>query len=401
MIDWLLQQQILLSMTLLTVMALVYFATEKLEAQFSYALWLSVPITLIVSNLPLQFIPVTTGGFSRYVVGVSPQVSVQHFNALGALWLCGFGSIILFVAAQYTRLARSLTKAEKEPYATYYSTAIQTPMLFGFLVPKVLLPENFNRLYCPRQQQLIIEHEQVHAHRFDHVWNLLALGMAAVFWFNPLMWIAIRMFRESQELACDQRVLVEKSSSDKLLYAKALVQCAEHTAPPLSFYPSFGEKSTMIKRLKHIKQPNKTSKIIALASVLIVGTITANAALANLPSPQAQSSKVNEATPVKRVSPEYPQQAVDTNQEGFVVLQFDITETGNTDNIAVIKSQPTGMFDKSATEALAKWQYKPRIQGGQAQRQTGLLVQLDFKLGPDAAMNQQPSKHEKIDIYSK
>ena len=69
------------------------------------------------------------------------------------------------------------------------------------------------------------------------------------------------------------------------------------------------------------------------------------------------------------------------NVEGFVVLSFDITETGATDNVKVVKSVPAGVFDKSAKVALKQWEYKPRIQGGKGVRQTGLLVQLDYQLG--------------------
>ena len=48
---------------------------------------------------------------------------------------------------------------------------------------------------------------------------------------------------------------------------------------------------------------------------------------------------------------------------------------------------------------MKQWQYKPRVQGGKAQRQTGILVQLDFKLATDedeSALNRQDI--EKISV---
>jgi len=122
----------------------------------------------------------------------------------------------------------------------------------------------------------------------------------------------------------------------------------------------------------------------------------ANTAAANMPPPppkshtegnahKATDTKVNEASPISHVSPDYPEAAAKANTEGYVVLQFDITETGTTDNITVVKSSPEGVFDKSASSALKQWQYKPRVQNGQALRQTGLLVQLDYKLSSDNA----------------
>ncbi len=398
MTDWLLQQQALLSVTLLVLMVIEHFGTPRLGARLAYALWLAVPLTLLAGNLPLPGMPAVSGTFSRYVVVVTSQASVTQLNLFGIIWGLGAMTVLSFVSVHYVRLARSVGVSTGEYRASYYCKGVSSPLLFGFLLPKILLPESFNTQYSPRQQQLIIEHERVHARRFDHLWNLFALCVATLFWFNPLVWLALRSFRISQELACDQQVLATKTDADKLLYAKALVQCAEHSSAPLGFYPTFGEKSTMLKRLKLIKQPGITSKAVTLSSLLLLGAVTASAALANLPSQHNDSAKINKATPVMRVDPVYPAEAVNRNQEGSVVLQFDITESGRTDNIHIVKSHPAGVFDNSAKHALSQWQYKPRIQGGQPQRQTGLLVQLDFKLGPDDAEVASHATIEKINV---
>ncbi|MCU7553349.1 M56 family metallopeptidase [Alteromonas sp. ASW11-19] len=400
MTDWLVQQQALLSVTLIVLMVLEHIGTPKLGARLAYVLWLAVPLTLLAGNLPLPDMPAVSGTFSRYVVGVTPQASVTQLNLFGTIWGLGAVSVLSFVAVHYVRLARAVGVSQGDHRATYYCKAISSPLLFGFVQPKILLPENFSTQYSPRQQQLIIEHERVHARRFDRLWNFLALCVATLFWFNPLVWLALRSFRINQELACDQQVLATKPDADKLLYAKALVQCAEHSSAPVGFYPTFGEKSTMLKRLNLIKRPGVTNKAVAFASLLILGTVTASAALANLPTQHIDAAKINKAAPVKRVSPVYPDGALTRNQEGSVVLQFDITESGHTDNIHIVKSHPAGVFDSSAEEALSQWQYKPRIQGGQPQRQSGLLVQLDFKLGPDDEEKDTQSKLEKISVYS-
>jgi TonB family protein len=95
------------------------------------------------------------------------------------------------------------------------------------------------------------------------------------------------------------------------------------------------------------------------------------------------SAKINEAWPTKRIEPNYPEKAIEENIEGYVVLEFDITETGTTDNIQVVQSSPKGVFDKNALAAFKQWEYKPAIKNGKGVRQQGLLVQLDFKLAPE------------------
>ena len=272
-------------------------------------------------------------------------------------------------------------------------------MLFGLFAPRILLPASFTRLFCPVQQQLVLEHENTHRRHGDHVWNALALIIVTVFWFNPLVWLALRSFRINQELACDNQVLSQKSPQEKLLYAKALVACAEQNSSYLTTYPTFGEKSTMLKRLNLINKPNSASKFAGVAALAVAAILTTHTALANLPASDIQADKVNLATPVKRVSPVYPVSAAQANQEGFVTLQFDITETGATDNIKVVKSSPAGVFDTSAVKAMEQWQYKPRVQSGKAQRQTGILVQLDFKLATDddeSAANRQDIERIKV-----
>ncbi|WP_232365107.1 energy transducer TonB [Salinimonas marina] len=139
----------------------------------------------------------------------------------------------------------------------------------------------------------------------------------------------------------------------------------------------------MFKRLNAIKQPASASKLCGIAALFLVSVVTANTALATQPEHKVSKAKASHATPVKTVNPAYPESAEAQGQEGFVVLKFDITEQGNTDNIRVIESEPAGVFDENAKKAFSHWQYKPRIQNGQAQRQTGLLVQLDFKLTDD------------------
>lgn len=64
--------------------------------------------------------------------------------------------------------------------------------------------------------------------------------------------------------------------------------------------------------------------------------------------------------------------------EGYVQLRFDISEEGTTENIKVIKSVPSGFFDKEAIRALSRWKYEPKLENGIAVRQVGILVQLDF-----------------------
>ena len=94
----------------------------------------------------------------------------------------------------------------------------------------------------------------------------------------------------------------------------------------------------------------------------------------------AHGHQDREVTPIFRIQPIYPRRAALRNIEGFVILQFDITPAGYTDNITVIQASPPQIFNSSATQALRKWKYKPKLKNGKPIRQNKLKVQLDFKL---------------------
>jgi protein TonB len=100
-----------------------------------------------------------------------------------------------------------------------------------------------------------------------------------------------------------------------------------------------------------------------------------------LSAPGAGIGRDGDATPVVRIEPKYPIQAARDGKEGYVILSFTINKIGGVEDVKVIEAQPKRVFDKEARRALKKWKYRAKVVDGQALRQTGLTVQLDFKMG--------------------
>jgi protein TonB len=88
-----------------------------------------------------------------------------------------------------------------------------------------------------------------------------------------------------------------------------------------------------------------------------------------------------DAAPIVRIPPDYPPQAARDGKEGWVRLSFTINEVGGVEDVEVLDADPKRIFDRNAKRALRKWKYRPQIVDGVAQKQFGLEVQLDFKLG--------------------
>ena len=70
--------------------------------------------------------------------------------------------------------------------------------------------------------------------------------------------------------------------------------------------------------------------------------------------------------------PVYPAQALRERTHGWVALEFTITGSGDVSDIQVRGAQPIGVFEDAASEALARWRFRPRLVNGQpvAQRST-------------------------------
>jgi len=88
-----------------------------------------------------------------------------------------------------------------------------------------------------------------------------------------------------------------------------------------------------------------------------------------------------DAAPIVRIPPDYPPQAARDGKEGWVRLSFTINEVGGVEDVEVLDADPKRIFDRNAKPALRKWKYRPKIVDGVAEKQFGLEVQLDFKLG--------------------
>lgn len=98
------------------------------------------------------------------------------------------------------------------------------------------------------------------------------------------------------------------------------------------------------------------------------GLSAADAAPAGDPAPQAGQPEGadSEVVPLNDVRPRYPQRALERGIEGHVRLAFLITPDGRVENIRVLESRPSRVFDREARLAAARWRFAPRTENGLA-----------------------------------
>ncbi len=379
--NWLIEQQLLLSILFCGFIFLERFGLKILGARFVYKLVWLLPAALVIANLPNAIKPLQNSNISHYLI--TPNQPFTH--EMGISWALMYVLITagLLIASfiTHTRFVKSLQLTELTHFnhtlttsaKTYISQHVATPMVVGIFQSKLVLPSDYNTQFDKATLALILEHENVHIKRKDNLTNAFMLLPTILLWFNPLAWFCYASMRRLQELTCDERVLANKTTHQHILYSKALVNCAAAAPAGLMAYSHYGDKKTMLQRLTNIKHNGAHSRLAKGSALLIAASLLSGLAVAK--QPEASAKKETSIAPVMRIEPLYPKQAAEQGISGSVVLKYDITPAGKTANITVVKAEPEAVFNKEAKRALMQWQYTPSSMG-----QQNVLIQLDFAL---------------------
>jgi protein TonB len=96
-----------------------------------------------------------------------------------------------------------------------------------------------------------------------------------------------------------------------------------------------------------------------------LGTLEASLTHAQEEAQQA-STYVNESTLTRTryQAPQFPQVALQRGIDGWVDLQFLVGADGTVGDLKVVGTQPAGMFEQSALEAVRHWRYEPVVRNG-------------------------------------
>jgi hypothetical protein len=102
---------------------------------------------------------------------------------------------------------------------------VNVPLTFGLTRKRatVLLPDDALDWDEPRRR-LVLRHEMAHIVRRDCAKQLLARLIVALYWINPLAWLALRKLHNEQERASDDMVLARGAKASD--YAMQLLQIA-------------------------------------------------------------------------------------------------------------------------------------------------------------------------------
>ncbi len=114
----------------------------------------------------------------------------------------------------------------------------------------------------------ILQHEFYHIRRKDYLTKLLAFVLTAIYWFNPLVWVAYFLFNRDMEMSCDEKVLLKLGGAVKKDYSSLLLAFATNKRMGFGVL-AFGE-GDISKRVKNVLNFKKPKFWIGIAGIVLV-----------------------------------------------------------------------------------------------------------------------------------
>jgi hypothetical protein len=250
------------------------------------------PLHLLGGSFPSLF-PAKAAAPVEYAfpaMATEAGTAVNWEPLLLAAWLGGAALIVFWQSWRYLAFIRRLGIGSHihaslaQEIGIIESAEVEGPLAIGLLDRWIVVPADFTTRYRPREQRLALQHERTHHQREDILWNMVALGVLALNWFNPVAYIAFRAFRTDQELSCDAAIAAQASSGERHDYALALVKSASR--PGLIAACPLNHAGQLKRRLKMMKG-HRRSRLRALggsgavAALLLTGiSVTESASIA-------------------------------------------------------------------------------------------------------------------------
>jgi protein TonB len=171
----------------------------------------------------------------------------------------------------------------------------------------------------------------------------------------------------------EQQQAVDAQKAQQLAQQNAAAtrqQQAEQAAAAAEAQRSQAAREQAARLAQSPQQPSTPAAVAA----------TRQAANASAPPAAAEGGAISDAVLVRQVSPRYPTAAMRANQEGWVDVELTVGTDGAVSNVTVVDSQPKHVFDRSAMDAVGRWQFKPAMRNGEPMAVT-LRRRLQFNLG--------------------
>lgn len=208
------------------------------------------------------------GAAERYTPIVYRTESLRRIFTIGStLWVITAIALLLAACILYILTLSELKKSVKIKGNLYRSEMLLSPILTGIVRPKIILPIGLDP--DSTEGRMVLAHEDIHRKRLDNLWRVLAIIIACVHWFNPLVWLMLKAFLSDMELSCDETVMSKGKYSieERKAYASALLNFSEDKRILIS--TAFGQTGVKV-RIVNVLNYKRLTVIGAVASAIFL-----------------------------------------------------------------------------------------------------------------------------------
>lgn len=204
-------------------------------------------------------------------LGLSRETAstIGWVRALPWVWVLGMAMMAFYGGVSYLRIKRSLRTAVRMEGNLWQSEQVVSPFIMGIIRPRIYLPFSLQE----PEMNYVLAHERSHIRHGDHVIKPFGFVLLAVYWFQPLVWVAFILLCRDMELACDERVVKSLGAKERKEYAESLlvlsVKRNKISVSPVAFGEA--EVKGRIREILNYKKPGFWMLLLAVVACLIAG----------------------------------------------------------------------------------------------------------------------------------
>ena len=259
---WIFSRGMELGVIVLCLLPLRALLRRKVPRLFTYLLWAALPV-----NVGYKLIRLLLPSRDRIVFdyvrrGPEMVVGIDTIQTMKWFWCCGTVLVILRMLYTYIQFLRCLVGSIRFEKDIYLAARIQAPFTLGLFRPRIYLPTSLKEEYY----EAVVLHERVHIVRKDVWMKYLAVAFLGLFWFQPVLWFAYRMFINDMEEACDETVLRRKGKEYCAEYARTLVEVSFQAGKVQGVVIGYGngEVKARVEQVMRYERAKTSVKVIAV-----------------------------------------------------------------------------------------------------------------------------------------
>lgn len=175
---------------------------------------------------------------------IATRIPISWETALMVFWLLGVLVMAGRLLKNIVQLKHFFRKAERCDSGPLYelfkdtkyrigiyanvplmiSDDVKTPGIAGVFNPRIIVPRKCAERLSEHELRCVFMHELTHYRRGDLFLHHALLLLCYIHWYNPLVWLVLKQFKDEMEKACDLEVVDSVCSGSAQAYGYTLLQ---------------------------------------------------------------------------------------------------------------------------------------------------------------------------------